>query len=106
MEIRIRPLGPVDWEAVGSIYAEGIKTGRATFETAVPSWEAWNSSHHEFARLLAKADDGSTKGWAALSPVSKRSAYAGVAEVSIYISGEARGQGHRPAAAGGLDSGR
>jgi L-amino acid N-acyltransferase YncA len=81
-----------DWPRVSEIYAEGIATGDATFETSVPTWEQWDAAHHPFARLVATID-GQLVGWAALSPVSKRAAYSGVAEVSVYVAGESRGQG-------------
>lgn len=81
-----------DWHRVKDIYLEGIATGEATFETDAPSWPAWNSSHLPFARLIARAE-GSVCGWAALSPVSRRAVYAGVAEVSIYVSADRRRRG-------------
>jgi phosphinothricin acetyltransferase len=81
-----------DWERVRSIYLEGIATGNATFETDAPDWEAWNRNHSSFARLVAR-DEHSIPGWAALSPVSSRSVYVGVAEVSVYVASSARGKG-------------
>ena len=83
---------PSDWARVSKIYQEGIDTKLATFEIEVPTWECWNESHLSDARLLAKLDE-EVVGWAALSPVSSRPAYAGVAEVSLYIAAEARGRG-------------
>ncbi len=83
---------PGDWTRVSEIYQEGIATKQATFETRVPTWERWDTAHLSDARLLAKLDE-KTVGWAALNPVSARPAYAGVAEVSIYIASAARGQG-------------
>jgi phosphinothricin acetyltransferase len=77
---------------VRRIYLEGISTGNATFETDAPSWEQWNATHYPFARLVAN-DDGVVTAWAALSSVSARKAYAGVAEVSIYVASDRRGQG-------------
>jgi L-amino acid N-acyltransferase YncA len=74
-----------DWEQVRAIYLEGIATGNATFETEAPSWEAWDSSHLTFARLVARFGD-LVAGWAALSRVSQRCVYGGVAEVSVYVS--------------------
>ena len=81
-----------DWEDVRRIYAEGIATGNATFETAPPSREAWDASHRKDCRLVAREGD-TVVGWAALSPVSDRCAYGGVAEVSVYVAGSARGRG-------------
>jgi len=81
-----------DWPAVREIYLEGIATGQATFETQAPSWEAWDASHLPFARLVAREDE-TIVGWAALSPVSSRRAYSGVAEVSVYVAESRRGAG-------------
>ncbi len=80
------------WPAVRAIYAEGIATGNATFETEVPPWEAWDAAHLVPCRLVARAGDR-LLGWAALTPVSGRCVYAGVAEVSVYVTATARGQG-------------
>ncbi len=81
-----------DWEHVSKIYVEGIATGEATFETDAPSWEIWNSAHLPYGRLVARVDD-TIKGWAALSPVSSRCVYSGVAETSVYIAEDFRGRG-------------
>lgn len=81
-----------DWDAVKAIYLEGIATGEATFETEAPSWESWDRAHLPFARLVAR-EKASVIGWAALSPVSNRNVYAGVAEVSVYVAAPSRGQG-------------
>ncbi|HVQ54310.1 MAG TPA: GNAT family N-acetyltransferase [Thermoanaerobaculia bacterium] len=81
-----------DWDEVRRIYAEGIATGNATMETAPPPWESWNEAHRPDCRLVAR-DGGRMLGWAALSRVSERCAYGGVAEVSVYVSQEARGRG-------------
>jgi phosphinothricin acetyltransferase len=80
-----------DWPAVRAIYEEGIATGLATFETAVPSWEEWDRTRLPHSRLVARTDG--VVGWAALTPVSKRDCYAGVAEVGVYVAASARGQG-------------
>ena len=88
----IEAMQPNDWPAVRSIYLEGIATGQATFETDAPSWEDWNASHHQFGRLVSREADR-VIGWAALSPVSRRQVYAGVAEVSVYVTGDSRGKG-------------
>jgi len=87
----IRELLPSDWQEVEAIYAEGIATGDATFETELPSWEAWDAAHTEL-RLVAEDEHGVT-GWAACSGVSDRCCYAGVAEESVYVAARARGQG-------------
>jgi len=83
---------PSDWPAVRDIYEQGIATKQATFDTTAPSWEEWNARHLTDARLVAERD-GEVLAWAALSPVSARAAYAGVAEESIYVAEGARGEG-------------
>ena len=80
------------WPAVRAIYEQGIAGGDATFETAAPTWEAWDGGHLAGHRLVA-VDAGQVLGWAALSPVSERCAYIGVAEVSVYVAAEAAGRG-------------
>lgn len=81
-----------DWPEVARIYAEGIDTGDATFETTGPPWAQWDADHLQQHRFVAVLD-GEVCGWAALSPVSDRCAYAGVAEVSVYVAAAARGCG-------------
>src|SRR5262245_35700052 len=85
-------MAPADWPAVCAIYLEGIATGNATFETEAPSWERWDAGHLPGARLVAHREH-EILGWVALSPVSERCVYAGVAEVSVYVRATARGQG-------------
>jgi phosphinothricin acetyltransferase len=92
MDFTIGPMRPQDWEFVRAIYLEGIMTGEATFETEAPDWEGWDSGHLPQCRLIAGNGDA-VLGWAALSPVSKRQVYAGVAEVSVYVAAMARGYG-------------
>ena len=93
-EIQIRNLTAVDWDAIRRIYLEGMATGQATFETVAPSWQKWDENHLPFARLGAAVSRNTLiVGWAALSPVSKRAVYSGVAEVSVYVAVNARGQG-------------
>ncbi len=91
-ETRITPLTPDDWPAVRAIYAEGIATGQATFETAVPDWPAWDAARLACCRLAARREP-ELVGWATLGPVSARSVYQGVAEVSVYVAAAARGHG-------------
>ena len=79
------------WPQVKQIYEEGIQTGHATFETHSPDWPQWNENHLQHSRLIAL--EGETiAGWAALSPVSRRHVYAGVAEVSVYVAEDHRGK--------------
>lgn len=92
MEVRVERMKDEDWDAVRAIYQEGIATGNATFETAVPTWEEWNQDHLQDGRLVARYQD-QLVGWAALTPVSGRCVYAGVAEVSVYVAATTRGQG-------------
>ena len=114
--VLIEPMTPADWPAVRRIYAEGIATGQATFETEAPGWDAWNRAHLPLCRLVARAagsgngndsgregdsssgsnggnNAGAVLAWAALSPVSGRACYAGVAEHSIYVDAADRGRG-------------
>jgi len=90
--IIISPMLTTDWEAVKKIYEEGIATGNATFQQTAPAWQEWDRAHIASCRLVAK-DNDTVAGWAALSPVSVRPVYAGVAEVSIYIAMQERGKG-------------
>lgn len=88
----VTPLTHADWEAVRRILEDGIATGHASFDTEVPDWEAWNGSHLEACRLVARVE-GEIAGWAALSPVSSRCVHSGVAEVSVYVGSGFRGRG-------------
>jgi L-amino acid N-acyltransferase YncA len=90
--MEIIALQAVHWPDVSRIYEEGIATGQATFQTNAPSWEEWDRNHLPHTRLVAM-DGGIVRGWAALTPVSGRCVYAGVAEVSVYIAAVARGKG-------------
>jgi L-amino acid N-acyltransferase YncA len=81
-----------DWDQVREIYQEGIATGNATFQKEPPTWEDWDMGHILECRLVARLD-GKVLGWAALSPVSSRCVYAGVAEVSIYVGQNSKGKG-------------
>jgi L-amino acid N-acyltransferase YncA len=92
MDFVIESMQPRDWEFVREIYQEGLATGHATFETEAPNWEQWDAGHSPDCRLVARGSGG-VLGWAALSPVSKRRVYAGVAEVSVYVGASARGGG-------------
>ncbi|GAB2793005.1 phosphinothricin acetyltransferase [Hymenobacter luteus] len=89
----ILPLRPTHWPSVKAIYEAGIATGHATFATEAPTWEAWDQSHVAHSRLVAVNEAEQVLGWAALSPVSSRCVYGGMAEVSVYVAPGARGQG-------------
>jgi phosphinothricin acetyltransferase len=81
-----------DWPVVRGIFLEGIATGNATFQKLAPEWQEWDAGHLPHCRLVARRA-GEVVGWAALSRVSARSVYAGVAEVSVYVAERVRGQG-------------
>lgn len=91
-DLQLAPMQPVDWPDVARIFAEGIATGNATFETEVPTWDAWDRGHAAPCRLVARLGERIV-GWSALSPYSSRRVYAGVAELGIYVAALAREQG-------------
>ena len=90
--MHVVPMTHDDWPQVRAIYEEGIATRQATFERDAPSWEQWDAAHLSSCRLVARAEEG-VLGWAALSPVSGRRCYSGVAEVSVYVRASAQGRG-------------
>ncbi len=90
--MQIEPLRSEHWPDVARIYAEGIATRNATFETEVPSWEAWDRAHLDEHRLVA-IEQAAVLGWAALVPVSDRCVYGGVVENSVYVAASAHGRG-------------
>ena len=92
MKWGIEAMRDSDWPAVRKIYAEGIATGDATFQTAAPEWAEWDAGHLRHSRLTIVAGE-TVGGWAALSAVSRRECYSGVAEVSIYVAKVYRGHG-------------
>lgn len=97
--VTVRPMTPAHAEGVLAVFAEGIATGHATFESAAPTWPAFDASHlpeHRFVALDATAPAdaaGPVLGWVAASPVSRRAVYAGVVEASLYVGAAARGRG-------------
>ena len=90
--IEIRALTPEDWPAVEAIYAEGIATQQATFETVTPTWAEFDAGKLTSHRIVA-TDGERVLGWAALSPTSERACYCGVVENSVYVAEAARGSG-------------
>lgn len=90
--VTIEPMTEADGPVVLEIYGQGIATGVATFETAVPEWRAWNASHRRDCRFVARLD-GRVVGWTAVARYSSRQVYAGVAWESIYVDAAARGRG-------------
>jgi phosphinothricin acetyltransferase len=93
MTLVVEKMLPEHWPEVCAVYLEGLSTGDATFETEAADWVRWDASHLRACRLVALADGGRVAGWAALSPVSARKVYAGVAEVSVYVGAGFRGRG-------------
>ena len=92
IKVIIETMENESWEAVKKIYNSGIATKNATFQTEAPEWDAWDQSHRKDCRLIARIEN-QVAGWAALSNVSNRCVYAGVAEVSIYVDSAFRGMG-------------
>ena len=91
--VQIKPMLPLHWDAVKSIYESGIATGSATFALSAPtSWDLWDKGHLQHSRFVAVAEY-KVLGWVALSPTSARECYKGVCEVSIYVDAENRGKG-------------
>ena len=88
----VRPLDPDDYSAVAAVFAEGIATGLATFETEVPAWDEWDEGHLADHRFVAELD-GEVVGWIAVVPYSRRAVYRGVGEESVYVAERARGRG-------------
>ena len=88
----VRPLERSDWPEVARIYADGLGSGLATFETRLPSWDTWDAAHLPRPRLVAERD-GAVVGWVAVSRVSRRPAYSGVVEHSVYVDGAVRRSG-------------
>ena len=91
--VGVRRMAADDWAAVRDIYQAGIDTGNATFETSAPDWADWDRGHLADHRLVAVDAVGAILGWTALSPVSDRCVYAGVAEHSVYVHPGHRGRG-------------
>lgn len=92
MEITIRKSEKSDWKRISEIYTQGIEEGKSTFETQCPDYETWDANHLRECRFVA-CENGTVVGWCAIGSVSKRAAYKGVAEHSIYIDRSARGKG-------------
>jgi L-amino acid N-acyltransferase YncA len=90
--VTFRVMQANDWPMVSMIYRQGIASSDATFETEVPEWDEWDKNHIQKVRIVAENKE-QIVGWAALSPVSDRCVYQGVAEVSVYVAENARGGG-------------
>jgi phosphinothricin acetyltransferase len=92
MAYTVEEMKTEDWPQVAGLFYDGIKTGTATFLTSVPTFEEWDREQCDSCRLVAKCGD-TILGWAAIAPVSSRCVYSGIAEASVYIGKEYRGQG-------------
>ncbi|WP_051228993.1 GNAT family N-acetyltransferase [Paludibacterium yongneupense] len=92
MPLIIRPMQADDWGAVARIYLAGIAGGNATFQTEVPEWVQWDAAHLASCRLVAQKEE-KVLAWAALSAISSREVYRGVAELSIYVDPAVAGTG-------------
>ncbi len=91
MKLKFRFFNKNDWKEISEIYKQGIETKNATFQLETPNWLDWNNSHLTSCRIVAELKD-EIVGWSALSPISNRCIYGGVAEVSIYVSNNYSGQ--------------
>ncbi|MGV3538238.1 MAG: GNAT family N-acetyltransferase [Rufibacter sp.] len=91
--VTLQPLQPAHYPQVKAIFEQGLATQNSSLETSAPTWESWDASHLPHSRLVALTSTGEVAGWAALSPVSGRCVYGGVAEVSAYIGTAYQGQG-------------
>jgi arsenite methyltransferase len=89
----LRAMRADDWPAVAAIWADGIATGQATFETAPPDWSTFDATRHPGLRLVAYGANDRLLGWAAASRVSSRQVYAGVVEHSVYVAPDATRRG-------------
>ena len=90
IEVTFRSLSKKDWDSVEKIYKQGIETGNATFETEIPSWDKWDTTHLKACRIVAEYEK-KVIAWAALVTVSVRKVYSGVAEINIYVSNKFQG---------------
>ena len=94
LDFALLPMQSVDYPSVSMIFTQGIETGNATYDTSAAVWEDWDAKHLMHSRWVVKsANEGSVLGWAALSPVSSRVVFSGVAELSIYVDTDYLGKG-------------
>ena len=92
-DLIIRPMLTTDGPTVLALYQAGLEGGNASFETAAPSWEAFDAGRLADHRHVAAGVDGAVLGWVAVTPVSSRPVYAGVVEHSLYVDPAAQGRG-------------
>jgi len=92
MDFIIKHLGANHQTDILEIYKLGIETKNATFNTTVPTLEEWDKDHLQHSRFVIETENN-IAGWIALSPVSSRCNYSGVAEVSVYIHPDFKGLG-------------
>ena len=88
----IREFEQIDYPEVKKIYQQGIDTGNATFQDSAKTWSEWDNSMLASCRIVATNNE-QILGWAALSPISNRQVYSGVAEVSVYVADQSQGKG-------------
>lgn len=94
LKFALMPMESGDYPSVARIFTQGIESGNATYDTAAAEWEDWDAKHLKHSRWVVKSEgDGLVLGWVALSPVSSRNVFLGVAELSIYVHREFLGQG-------------
>ena len=94
LDFALLPMQSVDYPSVSRIFTQGIETGNATYDTSAAVWEDWDAKHLMHSRWVVKSvGDDSVLGWAALSPVSSRIVFSGVAELSIYVDTDYLGKG-------------
>lgn len=91
-DVTTRSVATDDMGAVLAIYAEGLATRNATFETKVPTADQLRTRWLPELAWVAELD-GRIVGWTAITPVSARECYAGVGESSAYVTETARGRG-------------
>ncbi|MEU8921189.1 N-acetyltransferase family protein [Kitasatospora sp. NPDC048545] len=91
--LRVAAMVPEHADQILAIYRHGIDEGNATFETTAPTWAAFDGAKLPDHRFVALDTDDRVLGWAAVTAVSDRCAYAGVVEHSVYVHPDARGRG-------------
>lgn len=85
-----------DLESILYIYNQGIEDRIATLEEDQKTKEymaEWFTNHTERFAIIVVENEEEILGWASLNPYSNRCAYAGVADLSIYIRRDYRGKG-------------
>lgn len=94
--ITFRKATSSDLDSILRIYNQGIEDRIATLEMETKDTayiEQWFQDHQGKHSILVAEKDGKIVGWSSLNPYSHRCAYSGVADLSIYIDRDFRGQG-------------